>query len=231
MKGHEFDASFANAKSISKFNGEKYATVDDIAAAGHGLPALITLMYAPVPLQKCLSVGYRMEGKKWQCSLDNLREILQGYPTFLQTLELASYGHDAWGFYAIRSTNAGEWFHSLPSITVLKGNVHCIRLGRLMVFFLCVIKCCRWISGMILNSSPISYMYDLIIRLLSIMLIYSNSDDIFCMYVHDFCCRGNAPRHVRLSAMARNSFLISFWGCSSSSYTPSLDTQKRSQAP
>lgn len=82
-------------------------TVDDIAAAGQGLQALTTLMYAPVSLQKCLSVGHRMGGRKWQCSLDNLREILQGYPTFLQTLESASHGHDAWGFYAMRSANAG----------------------------------------------------------------------------------------------------------------------------
>lgn len=91
-------------------------TVNDMAAAGQGLPALTTLMYAPVPLQKCLSG--RMDGKKWQCSIDNLREVLQGYPTFLQILESASHGHDAWGFYAKRSTDSGSWFHNLPSMAI-----------------------------------------------------------------------------------------------------------------
>lgn len=85
-------------------------SVDDIAAAGQGLIALATLMFAPVPLQKCLFVDQKMnsqEGQTWQCTLENLREILQEYPTFWQTLEAASYGQDAWGFYSVRSANTG----------------------------------------------------------------------------------------------------------------------------
>lgn len=108
LKGHEFDASFANAKSISKLNTGEYETVDDMAAAGQGLAALTTLMHAPVPLQRCLSIGNKMEGRKWQCSFDKLREFLQGYPTLLQSLESIFHGHDAWGFYAIRSSNSGS---------------------------------------------------------------------------------------------------------------------------
>lgn len=114
LRGHEFDASLSNFRSISTSNlspGCKYVSVDDIAAAGQGLIALATLMFAPVPLQKCLFVDQKMnsqEGQTWQCTLENLREILQEYPTFWQTLEAASYGQDAWGFYSVRSANTEE---------------------------------------------------------------------------------------------------------------------------
>lgn len=109
LRGREYDASFANVRSILDSDCS-VKTVDDMAAEGKGLMALTTLMYAPVPLQKCLSSdlsGDGLEGPTWQCSLENLREVLQGYPTLWQTLVAASNGHDSWGFYSSRMADPG----------------------------------------------------------------------------------------------------------------------------
>ena len=71
-------------------------TVDDIAEGGGELAALATLMYAPTPIQKCLSSGSvnRYSSSSAQCTLENLRPSLQRFPTLWRTLVAACFGHD-----------------------------------------------------------------------------------------------------------------------------------------
>lgn len=109
MKGHEYDASLSNARSIMSRNlvpGSKLSvlemdeiihTVDDIAEGGGEMAALATLMYAPAPIQSCLSSGsvnrYGSSSSA-QCTLENLRPTLQQFPTLCRTLVAACFGQD-----------------------------------------------------------------------------------------------------------------------------------------
>jgi spatacsin len=108
IKGHEYNASFSNARTIMSPNivsdsnlnvleiDEIIHTVDDIAEGGGEMAALATLMYAPDPIQNCLSSGSvkRHGSSSAQCTLENLRPTLQRFPTLWRTLVAASFGHD-----------------------------------------------------------------------------------------------------------------------------------------
>ncbi|XP_068653693.1 uncharacterized protein [Aristolochia californica] len=108
IKGREYDASFANARSIICHNivpGSKLSvpeiediicTVDDIAERGGEMAALATLIYAPVPIQKCLCSGSvnRHCSSSAQCTFENLRPCLQHFPTLWRALVSACFGHD-----------------------------------------------------------------------------------------------------------------------------------------
>lgn len=108
VKGHEYDASFSNARSIASRNlvpGNSLSvfeiediirTVDDIAEGAGEMAALATLMYAPIPIQDCLSSGSvkRHSSSSAQCTLENLRPALQRFPTLWRTLVAACFGHD-----------------------------------------------------------------------------------------------------------------------------------------
>ncbi|XWS41450.1 hypothetical protein CRYUN_Cryun17cG0082900 [Craigia yunnanensis] len=108
IKGHEYDASFANARSIMSHNlthdgnlpghevDEVIHTIDDIAEGGGEMAALATLMYASAPIQNCLSSGSvnRHNSSRAQCTLENLRPTLQHYPTLWRTLVSGCFGQD-----------------------------------------------------------------------------------------------------------------------------------------
>lgn len=109
VKGHEYDASFANARAIlhnhaiphdnlTVLDGDEIiCTVDDMAEGGGEMMALATLMYAPVPIQKCLIRGSVSRNSKssFQCTLKNLQPALQKFPTLWSTLVTACSGHDS----------------------------------------------------------------------------------------------------------------------------------------
>lgn len=108
VKGREYDASLSNARSIMSHNlvpgsnlsvleiDEIIRTVDDIAEGGGELAALATLLYAPAPIQNCLSSGSvnRYSSSSAQCTLENLRPTLQRFPTLWRTLVGACFGND-----------------------------------------------------------------------------------------------------------------------------------------
>ncbi|KAM7517827.1 hypothetical protein LguiB_016789 [Lonicera macranthoides] len=108
VKGHEYEASFSNARSIASRNfvpGNSLSvleiediirTVDDIAEGAGELAALASLMYAPIPIQDCLSSGSvkRHSSSSAQCTLENLRPALQRFPTLWRTLVAACFGQD-----------------------------------------------------------------------------------------------------------------------------------------
>ncbi|KAK2975888.1 hypothetical protein RJ640_015319 [Escallonia rubra] len=108
VKGHEYDASFSNARTIASRNlvpgnslnvleiDDIIRTVDDIAEGAGEMAALATLMYAPVPIQDCLSCGSvkRHCSSSAQCTLENLRPALQRFPTLWRTLVAACFGQD-----------------------------------------------------------------------------------------------------------------------------------------
>ncbi|KAH7442054.1 hypothetical protein KP509_03G068400 [Ceratopteris richardii] len=112
IKGQEYDASFANARTILAHNfrpgqlsvtsdiDEFITTVDDMAMAGGEMMALCTLMYAPVAIERCLGTGSvnRYDGPSWQCTLENLRPGLQQYPTLWRALVAACFEPDTWCF-------------------------------------------------------------------------------------------------------------------------------------
>ncbi|KAJ0041339.1 hypothetical protein Pint_27017 [Pistacia integerrima] len=108
IKGREYDASFFNARAIMSHNlisgnnlsvleiDDIICTVDDIAEGGWEMAALATLMYAPAPIQSCLSSGgvNRRSSSSAQCTLENLRPALQQFPTLWRMLVAACFGHD-----------------------------------------------------------------------------------------------------------------------------------------
>ncbi|KAH9669492.1 Spatacsin C domain-containing protein [Citrus sinensis] len=107
VKGHEYDAAFSNARSTmshSLVSGSNLSvpeiddiihTVDDIAEGGGEMAALATLMYAPAPIQNCLSSGsIRHSSSSAQCTLENLRPTLQRFPTLWRTLVAACFGEE-----------------------------------------------------------------------------------------------------------------------------------------
>ncbi|KAM6563640.1 hypothetical protein CsatB_023638 [Cannabis sativa] len=119
VKGCEYDASFSNARSVMSRGlvpstdllevEEVICTVDDIAEGGGELAALATLMYAPVPIQNCLSSGgvKRHSNSSFQCTLENLKPTLQNFPTLWRALVSACYGQDSTSsFVGSRGKNA-----------------------------------------------------------------------------------------------------------------------------
>uniref|UniRef100_A0A2P2LNY5 Uncharacterized protein LOC105123888 isoform X3 n=1 Tax=Rhizophora mucronata TaxID=61149 RepID=A0A2P2LNY5_RHIMU len=120
VRGHEYDASFCNARStiscnlISKTNrifleiDEIIHTVDDIAEAGGEMAALATLMYAPYPIQSCLNSGSvnRHDSSSAQCTLENLRPSLQRFPTLWRTLVAAGLHQNGSNILGRKANNA-----------------------------------------------------------------------------------------------------------------------------
>ncbi|GMI67631.1 hypothetical protein like AT4G39420 [Hibiscus trionum] len=121
FKGHEYDASFENARSIMSRNlihngslhghkvDEIIHTIDDIAEGGGEMAALATLMYASAPIQNCLTSGSvnRHNSSTVQCTLENLRPALQHYPTLWRTLVSGCFGQDtSFGFLRTGAKNA-----------------------------------------------------------------------------------------------------------------------------
>ncbi|GER35123.1 spatacsin, partial [Striga asiatica] len=110
IKGKEYDASFSNARAVASRNlipGNKLTVletddiiqaVDDIAEGAGEMAALATLMFAPNPLQECLSSGsVKRHCSSAQCTLENLRPALQRFPTLWNTLVAACFGQDPLG--------------------------------------------------------------------------------------------------------------------------------------
>ncbi|XP_043696644.1 uncharacterized protein LOC122647289 isoform X2 [Telopea speciosissima] len=118
IKGREYDASFSNARSILSNNvvsgrnlsvleiDEIVRTVDDMAEGGGEMAALATLMYAPAPVQHCLSSGSvnRHCSSSAQCTLENLRPTLLRFPTLWRTLVAACFGQDVDGSSLVPNT-------------------------------------------------------------------------------------------------------------------------------
>lgn len=123
IKGHEYEASFSNARSNSSLHLTKSSnlraldlddiirTVDDMAEGGGEMAALATLMYATAPMQKCVCSG----SVKWQCSdsykctLENLRPCLQQFPTLWRTLVTSCFGQDMDGCSFNSAASNGEF--------------------------------------------------------------------------------------------------------------------------
>ncbi|XP_056696690.1 uncharacterized protein [Spinacia oleracea] len=120
IKGHEYDASFFNARALLVRDvvsdgslpvleaNEIISTVDDIAEAGWLMAALATLMFAPLPIQSCLSSGsVKRSCNSFQCTLENLRPALQKFPTLWRTLVASCLGHDTTqSFWGLKGRNA-----------------------------------------------------------------------------------------------------------------------------
>ncbi|KAL4378943.1 hypothetical protein GQ457_02G009710 [Hibiscus cannabinus] len=121
LKGHDYDASFENARSVMAHNlihgdslhghevDDLIHTIDDIAEGCGAMAALATLMYASAPIQNCLSSGSvnRHNSSTAQCTLENLRPTLQHYPTLWHTLVSGCFGQDAsLGFLRTGAKNA-----------------------------------------------------------------------------------------------------------------------------
>lgn len=107
VKGKEYEASFSNARAVVSHNliaGNSFGTielddiihtVDDIAEGAGEMAALATLMYAPIPIQNCLSSGsVNRLYSSVQCTLENLRPFLQRFPTLWRALTAACFGQD-----------------------------------------------------------------------------------------------------------------------------------------
>ncbi|GLT68925.1 hypothetical protein SLA2020_411170 [Shorea laevis] len=120
-KGCEYDASFANTRSIMSRNlvhdnnlhvlevDEIIRTIDDIAEGGGEMAALATLMYAPAPIQNCLSSGSvnRHSSSSAQCTLENLKPALQHFPTLWRTLVSACFVQETTSnFIGLKTNNA-----------------------------------------------------------------------------------------------------------------------------
>lgn len=107
VKGKEYEASFCNARAVASHNflpgnnvsvldaDDIMRTVDDIAEGAGEMAALATLIYAPIPIQECLSSGsINRHFSSGQCTLENLRPALQRFPTLWRTLLAACFGQD-----------------------------------------------------------------------------------------------------------------------------------------
>lgn len=122
IKGHEYEASFSNARSNFSHHmilgsnlsvleiDEIIHTVDDMAEGGGELAALATLMYAAAPMQECVCSGSvnRHCSSSSQCTLENLKPGLQHFPTLWRTLVASCFGQDASGYSL--SSNASNVF-------------------------------------------------------------------------------------------------------------------------
>jgi spatacsin len=112
LKGREYDASVANVLTISAQNStsghelgvsgglKAMMAADGILSPSRETMAVTTLIYGPLPIQKCLVLGSvnRQDLRSWQCLMEDLQPGLQSFPTLWHTLVAACYGHDAWGF-------------------------------------------------------------------------------------------------------------------------------------
>ncbi|KAL8160713.1 hypothetical protein V2J09_002250 [Rumex salicifolius] len=108
IKGFEYDASLCNARTIISRDiaplsnltvlqvNDLIHTVDDIAENGWLMAALGTLMFAPLPMENCLSSGTvkRRSSSSAQCTLENLRSALQRFPTLWRILVAACLGNN-----------------------------------------------------------------------------------------------------------------------------------------
>lgn len=76
------------------------------------MAAIATLMYAPVPIQDCLSTGSvdRNRSSSAQCTLENLRPAVQRFPTLWRTLVAACFGQDPTCNY-FSSRSKGKCFY------------------------------------------------------------------------------------------------------------------------
>lgn len=129
IKGHEYDASFFNARALLVRDvvsdgslpvleaNEIISTVDDIAEAGWLMAALATLMFAPLPIQSCLSSGsVKRSCNSFQCTLENLRPALQKFPTLWRTLVASCLGHDTTqSFWGLKGRNGKSLLSFLGS--------------------------------------------------------------------------------------------------------------------
>lgn len=108
IKGKEYETSFSNARAVASRNlipGNKLTdletddiiqAVDDIAEGAGEMAALATLMFAPAPLQECLSSGsVNRQCSSTQCTLENLRPALYRFPTLWHTIVAACFGQDS----------------------------------------------------------------------------------------------------------------------------------------
>lgn len=89
---------------------EIVCTVDDIAEGAGEMAALATMMCAPVPIQKSLITGSvnRHGDSSAQCTLENLRSILQRFPTLSSKLVSACLGEDISGNLFRTKTKNGK---------------------------------------------------------------------------------------------------------------------------
>ncbi|KAL2342976.1 hypothetical protein Fmac_004261 [Flemingia macrophylla] len=120
VKGCEYEASLANARSIMSRNlvpksdlsvlelDEIIRTVDDIAEGGGEMAALATLMHAAVPIQSCLNSGgvNRHSNSSAQCTLENLRPTFQKFPTLWRMLVGACLGQDTMALLVLKAKTA-----------------------------------------------------------------------------------------------------------------------------
>ncbi|KAK9064048.1 hypothetical protein SSX86_017920 [Deinandra increscens subsp. villosa] len=127
VKGSEYEASFSNARAIASHNfssgktlgtaeiDDIIHTVDDIAEGAGEMAAIATLMYAPVPIQDCLSTGSvdRNRSSSAQCTLENLRPAMQRFPTLWHALVAACFGQDpTCNYFSSRSKVFGNSYLS-----------------------------------------------------------------------------------------------------------------------
>lgn len=138
VKGHEYDASFFNARALLVRDvvsdsslpvleaSEIISTVDDIAEAGWLMAAVASLMFAPLPMQNCLTSGsVKRSCNSFQCTLENLRPALQKFPTLWRTLVSSCLGHDAtqsfWGHKGRNGKSLSSFLHSV-TVCLVQGN-------------------------------------------------------------------------------------------------------------
>lgn len=128
VKGKEYDASFSNARAVALRNlvpGSKLSkhavddiihAVDDIAEGAGELAAIATLMFAPIPLQECLSSGsVNRHCSSAQCTLENLRPALQRFPTLWIKIVAACFRQEpSCGNLPIMTQ--GELLYLLPNL-------------------------------------------------------------------------------------------------------------------
>ncbi|KAL0282298.1 UNVERIFIED_CONTAM: hypothetical protein Sangu_2486000 [Sesamum angustifolium] len=132
IKGREYDASFSNARAVASRNlipGNKLTVletddiiqaVDDIAEGAGEMAALATLIFAPIPLQDCLSSGsVNRHCSSAQCTLENLRPALQRFPTLWNTLMAACFGQDPPCNNLVLKTK-GVFFSSVRDTSILQ---------------------------------------------------------------------------------------------------------------
>lgn len=138
VKGNEYEASFSNARSITSRNfspgnleiDDIIHTVDDIAEGAGEMAAIATLIYAPVPIQDCLSTGSvnRNRSSSAQCTLENLRPAMQRFPTLWRTLVAVCFGQDPTSNYftsrskAFRNSNLSEYLNWRDNIFYSAGH-------------------------------------------------------------------------------------------------------------
>ncbi|OWM82276.1 hypothetical protein CDL15_Pgr001850 [Punica granatum] len=139
VKGQEYEASFSNARAIMTQNSmpsnnilnvletdELVYTIDDIAEGGGELAALATLMYAPIPIQNCLSTGsVKRQSTSAQCTLENLQPALQHFPTLWRTFVAACLGQDPACNFSVQKGIYGFSSSALSEYLRWRENIFC----------------------------------------------------------------------------------------------------------